>query len=82
MFVYFNDLKTEHIVVLLRDSLMDLTPTAISDAYVTQLNAAVSVTNPYQTNAPVNIQYPVKFLNTQSMVRVNQTILNATENHF
>jgi hypothetical protein len=35
MFVYFNDLKTEHILVLLRDSLMDLTPTEISDAYVT-----------------------------------------------
>lgn len=82
MFVYFNDLKSEHIFVVLRDSLMDMHPSTISDAYATQLNAAVSISNTFSTEPPVNVKYPVKFINTQSIVRVNETTLYKTENHF
>ncbi|CAD8136573.1 unnamed protein product [Paramecium octaurelia] len=79
MFVYFNDLKTQHLVVVLRDSLMEIKPTHLSESYTTNLNARVSIQNSL-SDTKVAVSYPVKFINTQSIVRLNETILS--KNHY
>ncbi|CAD8138370.1 unnamed protein product [Paramecium pentaurelia] len=81
MFVYFNDLKTQHIVVVLRDSLMEIKPTHLSEAYTTKLNAGVMIQNSL-SDSKVGVVYPVKFINTQSIVRLNQTILKKNRYEF
>ncbi|CAD8043970.1 unnamed protein product [Paramecium primaurelia] len=81
MFVYFNDLKTQRVVVFLKDSLMELIPTKLSDAYTTSLKTAVSISNTL-SNSSTSVIYPVKFINTQSIVRINTTLLAKTTFHF
>ncbi|CAD8142567.1 unnamed protein product [Paramecium octaurelia] len=81
MFVYFNDLKTQRVMVFLRDSLMELVPNHLSDAYTTSMKAAVGISNTL-SDSKTSVIYPVKFINTQSMVRVNVSLLAKTVFHF
>ncbi|CAD8046367.1 unnamed protein product [Paramecium sonneborni] len=81
MFVYFNDMKQQRIVVFLRDSEMELIPIELSDAYTTQLKPTVSISNTL-SDKNVKVSYPVKFINTQSIVRVNASLLEKITFHF
>ncbi|CAD8135596.1 unnamed protein product [Paramecium octaurelia] len=81
MFVYFNDLKTQRVVVFLKDSLMELVPSHLSDAYTTSMKAAVGISNTL-SDSKTSVIYPVKFINTQSIVRINITLLSKTVFHF
>lgn len=36
----------------------------MSEAYVTSLNAAVSISNTFDGSTPKAVKYPVKFINT------------------
>ncbi|CAD8054095.1 unnamed protein product [Paramecium sonneborni] len=81
MFVYFNDLKQQHIAVVLRDSLMEIKPTHLSEAYTTNLNASVLIQNQL-SDSKVGVKYPVKFINTQSIVTLNETKLKSNQYKF
>ena len=60
---------------------MELIPTKLSDAYTTYLKTAVSITNTL-SDSRTSVIYPVKFINTQSIVRINTTLLAKTTFHF
>lgn len=49
--------------MVLRDSLMEIKPTHLSEAYTTKLNAGVMIQNSL-SDSKVGVVYPVKFINT------------------
>lgn len=70
MFIYLNNGQKNLWLSLFRDAIMTLSPTELSKQYVTKLDAAVSIYN-YDEAKSVVASYPVKFLNTQSIVKID-----------
>ncbi|CAK84006.1 unnamed protein product (macronuclear) [Paramecium tetraurelia] len=72
MYMYVNNQQNvQKMVGFLRDALVNLQPSHLSNQYITNLVATVNITNQAVTK-PMSIKYPVKYINTQTYIQVNQ----------
>ncbi|CAD8204674.1 unnamed protein product [Paramecium pentaurelia] len=82
MYMYVNNQQNiQKMIGFLRDAIAILQPSHLSNQYVTQLMATVNITNQVITK-PMQISYPIKYINTQTYISIDQNELSKQNGQF
>ncbi|CAK68653.1 unnamed protein product (macronuclear) [Paramecium tetraurelia] len=82
MYMYVNNQQNiQKMIGFLRDAIAILQPSHLTNQYVTNLMATVNITNQVVTK-PYQISYPIKYVNTQTYIKVDQEELSKQKDSF